>query len=137
MTERAHPKDALFAMLSQLERQARLAAELAVAARQQRALVEDGEAQPLLSHLDHRQRLIDAMDNGQDDLERDARILEEKLSAATVEQRQRVFELIECIKSNLAEVLAVDSEDSGRIAARLAEVIGCDDGGALEGGLRA
>jgi len=124
MTDHEQANDNLDNMLAQLERQARLAAELAVAARRQRVLMEEGEAQPLLSHLDHRQRLIDAMDSGQGELDREASMLEEKLSAATEEQRRRVFALIDSIKSNLAEVLAVDSADSGRIASRLADVIG-------------
>jgi hypothetical protein len=124
MTDPEQAIDNLDNMLAQLERQARLAEELAGAARRQRVLMEDGEAQPLLSHLDHRQRLIDAMDRGQGELDRGACMLEEKLSAATAEQRRRVFALIDSIKSNLAEVLAVDSADSGRIASRLADVIG-------------
>jgi len=135
MTDRERTYENLEAMLMQLERQARLAEELADAARRQCAFMDDGDAHALLLHLDHRQHLIDAMDRGQTELDRQSGMLEVKLSAATEEQRRRVLGLIESIKSNLAEVLAVDAADSGRIASRLAEVIGqCSDSSASKSG---
>jgi hypothetical protein len=114
----------LTTMLAQLEKQAQLAHELADAARRHRDIVEDGEAPSLLSHLTARQHLVSEIERGQSALDRHVALLEEKLSAATAEQRARVFGLIDSIRTSLTDVLAVDAADSGRIASRLKEAIG-------------